>query len=828
MALSTKKSLLTLAVSAAVLGLTACGGGSGSGAGTGTGTDSGGDPQSLTIETSIAAGDSRCFQGGVQTQSGVDANSNDLLEADEIDTDTLVCTDTQLDNSKNFVRIATFNTCEQIDANCNADDETVAEIVAASSDGNTLIYTDSELEQLGFVDITDPASPKAAGVVALSGEPTSVSVKGAYALAGVNTSADYINTSGHLAVIDIATQSVVHSIDLGGQPDSVAVSPDGNYAAIAIENERDEDLGEGVPPQMPAGFLVIVDMSSDDMAQWTATTVDMVGMSDLYANDPEPEYVDINSDNLAVVTLQENNHIALVDLSSGEITHHFSAGSQSLEKIDTEEEEPALISLTDAQADVLREPDGVSWINNEYFATADEGDLDGGSRGFTVYNLEGEVVYNSQSDLDHLAVRFGHYPDARSGNKGNEPENAEVGIYDDQRFMFIASERANLVHVYNAAQAQSPVYKQSLPAGVGPEGVLAIGSRNLLIAASEKDDRGDKMRAGLNIYAYAEQDSTYPSIQSADRADQTPIPWSALSGLAVDTSDDNIVYSVEDSFYQRSRIFKIDTATLPALLSEEILITDASNVLKDLLVAQAGTYDTEALVNADTTVNLDLEGVATSSEGGFWLVSEGAGTIGDLDRPVTSPNLLIKVNEQGQLTDAQLLPTALNDKQLRFGFEGVTEYMGKVYVAHQRAWDGDDEPRISIFNTDDNSWSHIFYPLDAASSQNGGWVGLSDIVSLGDDEFAVLERDNQGGPDASIKRIYKIDLSALSEGETATKTLVRDLINEGDLAAAGGNIAEKVEGLAVDSQGNAWVVNDNDGVDDNSGETQLLKIDSLF
>jgi hypothetical protein len=36
--------------------------------------------------------------------------------------------------------------------------------------------------------------------------------------------------------------------DLGGQPDSVAASPDGRYLAVAIENERDEDLDDGVIP----------------------------------------------------------------------------------------------------------------------------------------------------------------------------------------------------------------------------------------------------------------------------------------------------------------------------------------------------------------------------------------------------------------------------------------------------------------------------------------------------------------------------------------------------------------------------------------------------
>ncbi len=40
----------------------------------------------------------------------------------------------------------------------------------------------------------------------------------------------------------MADRTVTARCDLGGQPDSVAVSPDGTLAAVAIENERDEDV----------------------------------------------------------------------------------------------------------------------------------------------------------------------------------------------------------------------------------------------------------------------------------------------------------------------------------------------------------------------------------------------------------------------------------------------------------------------------------------------------------------------------------------------------------------------------------------------------------
>ncbi|MEZ5537398.1 MAG: esterase-like activity of phytase family protein [Thiolinea sp.] len=729
----------------------------------------------------------------------------------------------------NFKRIASFPVCMQLDATCNDDTETAAEIVAASADGMQLIYTDSPNDAVGFVDITDPAAPVAGGVVKLDGEPTSVAVKGDYALVAVNTSADYINTGGELLVMDVAGKNIIRSIDLGGQPDSVAISPDGQYAAVVIENQRDEDLGEGIPPQLPAGYLVIVDMAGN-VADWTTRTVSMTGLPALFAGDPEPEYVDINSDNIAVVTLQENNHIVLVNLADGTVVNHFSAGTVDLSQVDTIEEDPAQILPQDSLSAVVREPDGVTWLNNELFATANEGDMDGGSRGFSVFNKAGEVIFDSGNELEHQTIRMGHYPDARSENKGNEPENADFGQYDNSDYLFVASERSSVVFVYDAADPEKPLLKQTLPAGSGPEGVLAIPGRNLLVAASEVDSRDDKIRSVVNIYQYAEQASAYPTIISENTANGTPIPWGAMSGLAAGT--DNTVYAVEDSFYARNRIFKLDVSATPAKLTQQLRILDSNNVLAALTLPETAGTDTfdaddlSAMINADKTVNLDPEGIAVAADGGFWLVSEGAGTVGDAGRPVNSANLLIKTDAGAVIEEVILLPDAVNAKQLRFGFEGVAEYNGKVYVAFQRAWNGDDNPRIGIYNTATQSWQFVFYPLDTAASQAGGWVGLSDISSLGDGNFLIVERDNQGGPDAAIKRLYKVNLSNVAAGTTITKTLVRDLMD--DLKVAGGLVPEKIEGLAVMENGDVLIVNDNDGVDDNSGETQLINLGDIL
>lgn len=733
---------------------------------------------------------------------------------------------TRLVEPRAFNRIATFAVHE----NTAIDQETVAEIVDVTSDGMMLVYTDSQQEKIGFVDITNPGDPQPAGTVDLPGEPTSVAVAGDFALAAVNTSPDFVNPSGELNVIDIAARTIVATLDLGGQPDAVAVSPDGQYAAIAIENERDEDLGDGAPPQAPGGFLVIVDLDGAP-ASWTIRTVSFDGIPTLFPNDPEPEYVDINSQNQVMVSLQENNHMILVDLASGTVVGNWSAGSVNLTQVDTEEEDPALISLTDTLLNIPREPDGIAWIGDDMIATANEGDLNGGSRGFSIFSSSGELIWDAGNSLDHATVRVGHYPDDRSGNKGNEPENIDYGVFQGDRYLFVNSERSSVVFVYNL----DTLSFQVLPsAGQGPEGIKAIPSRNLLVTASEEDNRGDAVRATLTIYQLQSGAPKYPAITSANRIDGTPIPWAALSGLAADRTYPELMYTVPDSFYQKSRIYTMDVSRHPARIFNETVLVDSNG-----LVAAVEAD----LVNSDNTVNLDLEGIAQAADGGFWLVSEGAGTVGDPDRPVTSVNLLLHATADGTIDQVVTLLSDTNQRQLRFGFEGVaaTGNAGSefVYVAFQRAWADDPagQVRIGRYNVATSNWTFYYYPLDAVESPNGGWVGLSDMTAISDTQLAILERDNQGLSDARIKRIYTVSLAGLTPGGENTvgstpsfpvleKTLAVDLVPY--IETAGGFVLEKFEGMAVSVDGYLYFNNDNDGVDTSNGESQLFKIVSPF
>ena len=168
-------------------------------------------------------------------------------------------------STMNFNRIASFPVVENMANGEDRGRETSSEIIAATADGMTLVYTDSPLNVIGMIDISNPRAPRPLGNVGVGGEPTSVAVVGQMAFVGVNTSESYVKPSGYVAVINLATKAVVQQCDLGGQPDSIAAAKDGSFIAIAIENERDEDLNDGEIPQLPAGNLTMFDTTDSGL-----------------------------------------------------------------------------------------------------------------------------------------------------------------------------------------------------------------------------------------------------------------------------------------------------------------------------------------------------------------------------------------------------------------------------------------------------------------------------------------------------------------------------------------------------------------------------------
>nr|WP_306269541.1 esterase-like activity of phytase family protein [Pararhizobium sp. IMCC3301] len=697
-----------------------------------------------------------------------------------------------------FNRISSFPVNTNIPPNMDPKTESSAEIISATADENMLIYSDSPLSGIGLVDISDASAPKAAGFVPVDGEPTSVSVAGNYALIGVNTSDSYTTPSGKLAVLNIATGTIELSCELTGQPDSIAISPDKSFLAIAIENERDEDLNDGIIPQLPAGNVMLFSLTSGLPDCDSRRIVDLSGLADIAGSDPEPEFVDINSLNEIVVTMQENNHIAVIDSMTAQVKSHFSAATVDLRNIDIEEE--GALTFDGTLLAVRREPDAVQWLDDERFVTANEGDYQGGSRSFTIFSKTGEVLYESGLDFEYRVAMAGHYPEKRSANKGAEPEGLEVASYNGETFIFVLSERGSVIGVYRDT-GSVPEFVQLLPTGLAPEGAIALPRRNLLAVANEADlieDGG--VRSHVTLYQLADQTPAYPMIRSVMQ-DGRPIGWGALSGLTADLDIPGRLYAVNDSFYaMQPTIFTIDATTQPAT------IIAATPVTRNGVPAQL----------------LDLEGITNDGKGGFWLASEGR-----TDRMI--PHGLYQVTGTGEIEQQVPFPAELLAVEKRFGAEGIARVGDRLWIAIQRSWADDAENRVKLVSYDiaSKEWGAVLYPTEAASS---GWIGLSEITVFGDFAYLV-ERDNQIGANAKVKKLYRVALSELEpaplggELPVVNKEMVRDFLP--DMKATGGYVVDKIEGFAIDASGVGFAVTDNDGVDDSNGETLFFSTGNM-
>jgi len=129
----------------------------------------------------------------------------------------------------------------------------------------------------------------------------------------------------------------------------------------------------------------------------------------------------------------------------------FSAGSVTVGGVDVVEEDT--IDQSGTITDVPREPDSLGWIG-DHVVTANEGDLFGGSRGWTIFDTTGGVVWDAGNTFAEEIVRVGLHNEGRSENKGAEPEGLAVTEIDGVPVVLVGSERSNAVLAYDVSDVR--------------------------------------------------------------------------------------------------------------------------------------------------------------------------------------------------------------------------------------------------------------------------------------------------------------------------------------------------------------------------------------
>ncbi|WP_370979818.1 choice-of-anchor I family protein [Agaribacterium sp. ZY112] len=227
-------------------------------------------------------------------------------------------------------------------------DESAAEIVSYDAATQQAFVVNANSGMIDVLSLSNPAAPGlvdsldvAADIAGFIsdlepgdlGAANSVSV--ASDLVAVAVEANIKQDNGYIALY--ATDgSFMSAVEAGALPDMVTFTPDGNKILVANEGEPNGDYSVD-----PEGSITIIDVSGDVLSLSEAQVTHLsfsdfnIGASRAaeldndvrisakaasVAQDLEPEYITVNADStIAWVAMQENNALALLDLSDNSI-----------------------------------------------------------------------------------------------------------------------------------------------------------------------------------------------------------------------------------------------------------------------------------------------------------------------------------------------------------------------------------------------------------------------------------------------------------------------------------------------------------------------------
>ncbi|NUM44374.1 MAG: bifunctional metallophosphatase/5'-nucleotidase [Anaerolineales bacterium] len=253
-----------------------------------------------------------------------------------------------------------------------------------------------------ILDISDPYSPTLFATLDISATqgavPNSVAFHdGVLAVAGESAADPQAN--GWVLFYD-ADGNFLSKVQVGAMPDMLTFSPNGMYVLTANEGEPKSDYTVD-----PEGSVSVVDLSAG-VANLTDADVTTIGFTDFnvggprngelpaevrifgnngtatVAEDLEPEYLTVSADSTTVwVTLQENNAVAVLDLTTMEVSgiaalgfKDHSAAGNGLDASDKDE----AINIQNWPVFGMYNPDAIASFNvggETFLVTANEGDV---------------------------------------------------------------------------------------------------------------------------------------------------------------------------------------------------------------------------------------------------------------------------------------------------------------------------------------------------------------------------------------------------------------------------------------------------------------------
>jgi|688.fasta_scaffold78282_3 hypothetical protein len=362
----------------------------------------------------------------------------------------------------------------------------------------------------------------------------------------------------------------LRDVNVGYLPDGIAFNSTGTKLIVANEGEPTTNYTVD-----RAGSIGIISITKPlGRPSFSYAELDFAGLTlpegvrisgpagTTQATDIEPEYVAVNG-NFAYVTLQENNAVAKVNLTSNTIEAIFALGSVDFSKqlVDISDRDDALGAgalikpVLGNNVLGMRMPDGIAAYNlgsKSYFITANEGDgrdygsyLDEvrragpgsrlktlaelatapftafGSRSISLFDASnGALRWDSGNTLQSLAIAHGIYDDGRSDDKSTEPEGVVTATLNGRTYAIVGTERTtkSMLAVFDVTDPTKVSFVTSavLPASLSPEGLALVqgasspSGKPMLVVSNEVSNTLDYLdlqelvsSKGVNAGAFA-------------------------------------------------------------------------------------------------------------------------------------------------------------------------------------------------------------------------------------------------------------------------------------------------------------------------------------
>ena len=284
-----------------------------------------------------------------------------------------------------------------------------------------LFVTNDSTNQIDVLSISNPTSPSLLFNIdlnAFGGGVNSVAYSnGMFAVAVENENLQapgsvlFFNPDGNL----------LNSVTVGALPDMLTFTPDGTKVLVANEGEPSADYT--IDPEGSVSIININDLSVVTVGFGgvpLSGPVRIFGPNATIAQDLEPESITISEDSkTAWVTLQENNAIAILDITNGVFTDVVGLGfkDHSLpgNGLDASDRDGAINIATYPNLFGMYQPDEIasySFGGNIYLVTANEGD----SREYVFEDESGEeqVAFNEEAQVRNLTLDPNAFPNARA------------------------------------------------------------------------------------------------------------------------------------------------------------------------------------------------------------------------------------------------------------------------------------------------------------------------------------------------------------------------------------------------------------------------------